>query len=103
MLIPLICKQCGGRLEVEDAKVSISGESFIVLPDQKFECPHCGMKYFSDNASRPVYANNGGVAVGNISIGGEIKGNIVIGNGTVSAKPSSSVKKPTKKWWELWK
>lgn len=104
MLIPLICNQCGGKLEVEDTKVIISGESFIVLPDQQFECPHCGTKYVSDDTSKHVHATSGGIAIGNLSFGGDIKGNFVIGTTVVGPNSSSSsVKKQTKKWWEFWK
>jgi YgiT-type zinc finger domain-containing protein len=104
MLIPLICNQCGGKLEVEDTKVLISGDSFIVLPDQKFECPHCGTKYVSGNTSKQVYATGGGIAIGGIAIGGEFKGSIVIGNGVnPETSFSSKTQKQPKKWWEFWK
>jgi hypothetical protein len=103
MLIPLICNQCGGKLEVEDIKVSISGDSFIVMPDQQFECPHCGTKYVSDNTSKHVHGSGGSVAIGNLSFGGDIKGDIVIGTAVVNSNSSSSVKKQKKKWWEFWK
>ena len=104
MLIPLICKQCGGKLEVEEAKVLISGDSFIVLPDQKFECPHCGTMYISDDPSKYVHATGGSIAIGGLKFDGDIKGNFVIGTSTVGSNSSTpSVKKPTKKWWEFWK
>ena len=103
MLIPLICKQCGGKLEVEDTKISLTGESFIVLPNQNFECPHCGTKYSSGETSKYVLAGSGGVAVGSISIGGEVNGRIIIGNAVTDTTPSSKSKIQTKKWWEFWK
>jgi len=103
MLIPLICKQCGGKLEVEDTKISVFGESFIVLPNQNFECAHCGTKYMPGETSKYVLASGGGVAIGSLSFGGEVKGNIVIGNAVVGANSSSNTKEQTKKWWEFWK
>jgi transcription elongation factor Elf1 len=103
MLIPLICKQCGGKLEVEDTTISLTGESFIVLSNQNFECPHCGTKYSSGETSKYVLASSGGVAVGGISVGGEIKGKIIIGNAVTDINPSSKVKTQTKRWWEFWK
>ena len=107
MLIPLICKQCGGKLEVDEAKVLISGDSFIVLPNQSFECQHCGTKYLSDDANKSVHVSGGGIAIGAISIGGELKGNIVIGTGIspigTNATSGSKTKNQTKKWWEFWK
>ena len=102
MFIPLICSQCGGKLEVEDTKVLISGDSFIVLPNQQFECPHCGTKYVSDDTSKHIHASGGSVAIGNLSFG-EIKGDFVIGTTVVGSHSSSSVKKQKKKWWEFWK
>ncbi len=128
MLIPLICKQCGGKLEVEDTKISLLGESFIVLPNQNFECPHCGTKYASDNTGTQVYATGGSIAFGSINISEDFYGDIVIGGGVspdttpiktdkssfesshvviehevISATPSLETKQQTKKWWEFWK
>jgi hypothetical protein len=98
MLIPLICSQCGSKLEVEDTKVSIAGDTVIVLPEQKFECSHCGTKYISGDRNK--YAPGSGISVGSFTVGGAVTGNIVIGNGVVSA---TGTKKPVKKWWEFWK
>ncbi len=106
MLIPLICKQCGGKLEVEDTKISLLGENFIVLPNQNFECPHCGTEYVADDANKPVYASDGGIAIGSFKIDGDITGNIVIGSGFnpgASSIKASETQKPAKKWWEFWK
>ena len=105
MLIPLICNQCGGRLEVDDTKVLISDDSFIVLSGQQFECPHCGTKYVSDDASKNIHVNGGGIAIGNLSFGGDVEGNIVIGNGNVisNSRPPSHDDKPKKKWWDFWR
>ena len=125
MLIPLICNQCGGKLEVEDSRVSISGNTITALTDQNIECPHCGTRYISGEMNRLIYATGGSIAIGNISFG-EVNGNVVIRSG-VSPDSSSvksdestssdhsvvgnevkvvtplSTKKQTKKWWEFWK
>jgi hypothetical protein len=45
MLIPLVCTQCGGKLEVENSQVLESGDSFIVLDNQTFKCSHCDTRY----------------------------------------------------------
>lgn len=91
MLIPLICKQCGGKLEVEPSQVFESGDTILVLADQTFTCPQCGTKYLP---GEKVKRSPGKVV---ISIGGSVKGsNIVIGNGNV-------VSKAPKKWWQFWK
>ncbi|MBI5297328.1 MAG: hypothetical protein HY869_17760 [Chloroflexi bacterium] len=91
MLIPLICKQCGGKLEVEQSQVFESGDTILVLADQTFTCPHCGTKYLP---GEKVKRGPGKVV---ISIGGSVSGsNIVIGNGNV-------VSKAPKKWWQFWK
>jgi len=77
MLIPLVCNQCGGKLEVEKSQVFESGDSVIVLNDQTFNCPHCGTKYLPGEkiSHAPVKAV--------ISIGGHVTGNIIVGNGMV--------------------
>ena len=91
MLIPLICKQCGGKLEVEKSRVFESGDTVIVLSDQTFNCPHCGTKYLPGEKIKHFP----GEVV--ISIGGNINGsNIVTGNGNV-------VNRNPKKWWQFWK
>lgn len=91
MLIPLICKQCGGTLEVEKSQVFEAGGTVVVLSDQTFSCPHCGAKYAPgekiDQAGRKVA----------ISIKGSVSGsNIVIGSGNV-------VSEAPKEWWQFWK
>ena len=121
MLIPLICRQCGGKLEVEQSHVYEAGDTVIVLSNQTFNCPHCGTKYLPGekikHASEQIV----------ISIGGESVGStIIIGNGNVinnSPGPTGSKegqetkqysanlqsgmkeekKKPPKKWWQFWK
>ena len=118
MLIPLICKQCGGKLEVEDTKVLVSGDSFIVLNNQQFECPHCGTKYVSDDRNTSATVSGGGIAIGNLSFGGDIKGDFVIGSSVIHHNSSTSPQKskaaidnnsspnpqkPIRKWWEFWK
>ena len=103
MFVPLICNQCGGKLEVEESRVSISGDTITALPDQKIECPHCGTRYISGDKGKRLFVNNGGISIGSISIGGEVNGKIVIGNAATGANPSSRTKKQTKKWWEIWK
>lgn len=91
MLIPLTCKKCGGKLEVEKSQVFESGDTVVVLSDQAFNCPHCGTKYL---AGETIKHAQGKVVV---SIGGSVNGtNIVIGNGNV-------VSKNPKKWWQFWK
>lgn len=91
MLIPLICKQCGGKLEVEQSQVFESGETVIILSDQTFKCPHCGTKYLPGEQLKRAPGN---VA---ISIGGNANGaNIIIGNGNV-------VNRNPKKKWQFWK
>ena len=118
MLIPLICKQCGGRLEVEHSQVIESGDTVIVLNDQTFKCPHCGVQYLSGEKIRHLPS----VSVGSISVGGNVSGPIIIGNGMVvnrtpqqathsethppqqpqSNNPQIEVK-TQRKWWEFWK
>jgi hypothetical protein len=119
MLIPLICKQCGGKLEVEQSQVIESGDIVIVLNDQTFNCPHCGVKYLSGEKIRHLPS----VSIGSISIGGDVNSSIIIGGGGMvvnnkpqpatppeiyvtqqfqSSKPQTVVK-PPKKWWEFWK
>jgi len=44
-LVPLICSQCGGKLEVAQSQVAVEGESVKVLPDQAFRCPYCETEY----------------------------------------------------------
>ena len=102
MLIPLICKQCGGKLEVEDTQVSVSGDTVMVLPNHKFECPHCGTRYISGDTNKYAPARDGSVSIGSLSIGGDVRGNFVIGN-AVGTNPLSETKQQTKKWWEFWK
>jgi len=91
MLIPLVCAQCGGKLEVEKSQVIESGDTVMVLNDQTFTCPHCGMKYLPGEkirhvADRPV-----------ISIGGSVSGStLIVGNGMV-------INKNPKKWWQFWR
>ena len=91
MLTPLICKKCGGKLEVEKSQVFESGDTAVVLSGQTFSCPHCGTKYVPGEKMK--YAP--GKAV--ISIGGNVNGaNIIIGSGNV-------INKNPKKWWQFWK
>ena len=78
MLIPLVCTQCGGKLEVENTQVFESGDTIIVSSGQTFKCPHCETQYVSGEKikhfpEKPV-----------ISIGGRVTGsNIIAGNGIV--------------------
>lgn len=122
MLIPLICTQCGGTLDVEKSQVFESGDFVIVSSDQTFKCPNCGMKYLPGEkinhaSEKPVSSH------GPIIIGGRVTNSaIIIGNGVVfnhptgseededdqySANPQPEIKateqKPPKKWWQFWK
>ena len=68
MLIPLVCTQCGGKLEAEKTQVIESGNMFIVLSGQTLKCPHCETKFVSGDkikrfSEQPV-----------ISIGGRVTG-----------------------------
>jgi uncharacterized Zn finger protein len=118
MLIPLICKQCGGRLEVEQSQVIESGDNVIVFNGQTFKCPHCGVQYLSGEKIRHIPR----VSVGSISVGGNVGGQIIIGDGIiVNTKPQQATPseihatqefqrnnpqmevKTHKKWWEFWK
>lgn len=113
MLIPLICSQCGGKLEVENSQVFESGDTMVVLAGQTFKCPHCGTKYL------PGEKISHATEKGGIFIGGGVSGStIVIGNGLVvnyspeipeddeeteehdSENPQAE---PPKKWWQFWK
>lgn len=116
MLIPLICKQCGGKLEVEPSQVHESGDTLIVLSDQTFTCPQCGTKYVpGEKVTRAARTPS-------IVIGGDFKGGtIVIGTGNVisksptpaqsqesqqttqSAPENGTRQKTSKKWWQFWK
>ncbi|SRR6266498_1715900 len=123
MLIPLVCKQCGGKLEVEKSQVFESGDIVIVVNDQTFTCPHCGMKYLPGEKIKHAP----GISIGAISIGGHATNStIVVGNGMVvnkspspaSPKESEETKqhhptnmqpetkaekqKSPKKWWQFW-
>lgn len=122
MLIPLICTQCGGKLEVEDTKVSISGDTVIVLPGQKFNCPHCGTKYLPGDKSRyasNIAANirfdrdfNGDLIIGtNNTIinsptprkGDKTDSQVIVGEGNLVKKPPVESKNSPKQWWQFWK
>lgn len=78
MLIPLICTQCGAKLEVERSQVVEAGDSLIVLAGGTFQCSHCGMKYL------PGEKINNSPDRGVISIQGNVtNSNIIIGSATV--------------------
>ena len=44
-LIPLICTQCGAKLEREDAGLFVADSTVIVLSSGGFVCEHCGTKF----------------------------------------------------------
>lgn len=113
MLIPLICVQCGGKLEVEKSQVIEADDAVIVLDGQTCKCPHCGTQYLPGEKIKhftktPV-----------ISIGGSVVGStIIVGNGLVVNRPApASVEKEVdekieapvekeklpKQWWQFWK
>jgi hypothetical protein len=74
MLVPLVCTQCGGKLEVETSQVFESGDIFIVASDQTFKCIHCETKYVSGEKIKRfveplIISINGGMNGGNIIIG----------------------------------
>jgi YgiT-type zinc finger domain-containing protein len=119
MLIPLICKQCGGKLEVEKSQVFESGNAIVVLNDHMFKCPHCGVEYLPGEEIKHFPSKST-----NISINGDSIGDIVIGYGNVINKSSNpatyptrvndaqqdhpAIKsqietKPSRKWWQFWK
>ncbi len=80
MLIPLLCNQCGARLEVENTQVSISGDTVVVLPGQQFKCSHCETVYSPGDKNK--YAPNSISA--NLSFDGDFSGDIIIGtNNTI--------------------
>jgi len=81
MLIPLICKQCGGKLEIEQAQVHEAGEAIIVSSDQMFTCPQCGTKYLPGEKVKRAPGNPSIVINGNFN-----SGTIVIGTGNVISK-----------------
>jgi hypothetical protein len=124
MLTPLVCTQCGGKLDVEKSQVFESGDFVIVSSDQTFKCPHCGMKYLPGEKINHASEKS---AI-SISIGGKMTNSaIVIGNGLVVNKSPDSEKvednqkikqnhsanlqpeikaaeqKPRKNWWQFWK
>jgi hypothetical protein len=78
MLIPLVCTQCGGKLEVENSQVFGAGDTVIVLNDQTFKCPHCGVKYLPGEKIK-----SGPPKKAVVTIAGNLNGNIVIGDGNV--------------------
>ncbi len=122
MLIPLVCTQCGGTLDVENSQVFESGDFMIVSSDQTFKCPNCGMKYLPgekiNHASEEPVSSSGPVFIG----GRVTNSAIIIGNGVVFNQPLGSEEnedeqrfanpqpaiqaaeqKSTKKWWQFWK
>lgn len=81
MLIPLICNQCGGKLEVEQKWVLESDDTVIVLSEQTFTCPHCNTKHLPGETLKRLPEKTA------ITIAGNVSGsNIVIGNGNVILK-----------------
>jgi uncharacterized Zn finger protein len=100
MLIPLICNQCGGQLEVQESQVSISGDTVVVLPHQEFRCPHCGTKYLEGTKSKYVAQASPNIVVGNIS---NVTGSINISRGTIIGNFPAKQKSQPKKWWQFWK
>jgi len=80
MLVPLICKKCGGKLNVEKSQVFESGDTVIVLSGQTFDCPHCGTKYLPGEKIKPASGNV------SITIDGDSTGDIIIGSGNVINK-----------------
>lgn len=113
MLIPLICKQCGGKLEVEQAQVFESGGTTVVSSSQTFTCPQCGTKYLPGETVQRAPEKLSVVINGNFN-----SGTIVIGSGNVISKgpaptpaqqPTQSApengtrQKESKKWWQFWK
>ena len=85
MLIPLVCTQCGGKLEADQAQVFESGNTFIVSSDQMLTCPHCETKYVSGEKIKRFVERI------TISINGDMTGgNIIIGNGIIINSNSDS-------------
>jgi hypothetical protein len=74
MLIPLLCNQCGARLEIENTQVSISEDTVVVLPGQQFKCSHCETVYLPGDKSK--HAPNGSAV---FKVEGNFSGNIIIG------------------------
>ena len=122
MLIPLVCTQCGGTLDVENSQVFESGDFVVVSSDQTFKCPNCGMKYLPgekiNHASEEPVSSSGPIFIG----GHVTNSTIVIGKGVVFnqapaseenedeqhfANPQPAIKaieqKSPKKWWQFWK
>jgi hypothetical protein len=116
MLISLICEQCSGKLEIEQSQVVESDDSVILLNDQTFTCPYCGVKYLpGEEVRRYPTITVGSMAniSGSINISG---GDLIVNN---NSKPITSPRihapqqfqsgkpqregKPPKKWWEFWK
>ena len=90
MLIPLVCTQCGGKLEAEAPQIFESGDTYIVSSDQTLKCPHCETKYMSGEkikrfVEKFTISINGGIASGNFVIG---NGN-VFNNITISKTPTA--------------
>lgn len=95
MLIPLICKQCGGKLEIEESRIIKSDDMFIVLNGEIFKCPHCGVNHLQGEKLKQMAP----ASVGQIYISGSINGgSFVIGNNNVVvhplSKPATSPDKP---------
>jgi predicted RNA-binding Zn-ribbon protein involved in translation (DUF1610 family) len=126
MLIPLVCTQCGGKLEVEKTQVVESGDFVIVSSEQTFKCPHCGMKYLPGEKLNHI-SQQPNISIGSFFVGGSIDGSVVIGNGLVVAqkphaaspeenqkantpdpidpqsKSSTEKRNAPKKAWQFWK
>ena len=83
MLIPLVCANCGGKLEVEKSQVIESGDFVVVSSDQTFKCPQCGTRYLPGEKINHA-SGKPTVSIGSISIGGQVTNSaFVIGNGMV--------------------
>lgn len=73
-MIALICKQCGGKLEVTDeSKVFVSDGIAIVRARQSIKCPYCGTEHLPGDEMK---------SSGDIIIVGD--GNVVGSNNVVA-------------------
>jgi len=118
MLIPLVCTQCGGKLEVDQSQVIESEGTFIVLSGQMLSCPQCGTKYLPGEQVKQ-FPEKVAVSTSGIYIGGSVTASTIIAGEKIitdddahhsylkdSKEQREKIEKfpkENKKWWQFWK
>lgn len=118
MLIPLVCTQCGGKLEVDQSQVIESDRTFIVLSGQTLSCPQCGTKYLPGEQVKH-FPEKVAVSAGGTFIGGSITASTIIMGDKIIINENAhhpylkdskeqrgkmeKFPKENKKWWQFWK